>query len=269
MKKNPAFLLTALGLGYAFLYLPVLLLIVFSFNESRLVTVWAGFSTRWYAELARNERILEAAWLSLSIAAASATVATVLGLGGGMALQRFGRFRGRVLLTGLLAAPLVMPEVLSGLSLLLLFVALDQLVGWPGERGFLTIVIAHATFATAYVAVIVQARLKLLDPALEEAAYDLGATPGRAFVRVTLPLLLPALAAGWLLAFTVSLDDLVIASFTAGPGATTLPMVVFSSVRLGLSPQVNALASLFVLTALVLVAAALWLTRRGASGTRR
>jgi len=269
MKRNPPVLLAALGFGYAFLYLPVLLLIVFSFNESRLVTVWAGFSTKWYGELARNERILDAAWLSLGVAATSATLATLLGLAGGMALARFGRFRGRLLLTGLLAAPLVMPEVLSGLSLLLLFVSLDQMIGWPGERGFLTIVIAHATFATAYVAVIVQARLRLLDPALEEAAHDLGAPPGRAFLGVTLPLLVPALAAGWLLAFTLSLDDLVIASFTAGPGATTLPMVVFSSVRLGLSPQVNALASLFVLAALLLVAAALWLTRRGASGTRR
>jgi putrescine transport system permease protein len=269
VKRNPPFLLAALGFGYAFLYLPVLLLIVFSFNESRLVTVWAGFSTKWYGELARNERILEAAWLSLAVAATSATLATVLGLAGGMALSRFGRFRARTLLTGLLAAPLVMPEVLSGLSLLLLFVSLDRMIGWPGERGFLTIVMAHATFATAYVAVIVQARLKLLDPALEEAAWDLGAPPWRAFLGVTLPLLMPALAAGWLLAFTLSLDDLVIASFTAGPGATTLPMVVFSSVRLGLSPQVNALASLFVLAALLLVAASLWLTRRGASGTRR
>jgi len=261
MKRNSAFLLSALGLGYVFLYLPVLLLIVFSFNESRLVTVWAGFSTKWYGELLRNQRILDAGWLSLAVAAASATLATVLGLCGGMALARFGVFRGRALVAGLLMAPLVMPEVLSGLSLLLLFVSLDQLIGWPGERGFVTIVIAHATFATAYVAVIVQARLKLLDPALEEAAHDLGAPPWRAFVGVTLPLLLPALAAGWLLAFTLSLDDLVIASFTAGPGATTLPMVVFSSVRLGLSPQVNALATLFVLAALLLVGMALWLLR--------
>lgn len=259
MRRNSAFLLTALGFGYAFLYLPVLLLILFSFNESRLVTVWAGFSTKWYGELLRNERILEAAWLSVAVASVSATIATVLGLMGGMALQRFGGFRGRALVVGLLAAPLVMPEVLSGLSLLMLFVSLDA------ERGFMTIVIAHATFTTAYVAVIVQARLKLLDPALEEAAYDLGAPPGRAFVGVTLPMLAPALAAGWLLAFTLSLDDLVIASFTSGPGATTLPMVVFSSVRLGLSPQINALASLFVLAATLMVAVALWLLNRQSS----
>ena len=266
--RRSIFLLTALGLGYAFLYLPVLLLILFSFNESRLVTVWAGFSTKWYGELLHNQRILDAAGLSVAVAAVSATVATALGLMGGMALQRFGGFRGRVLVAGLLAASLVMPEVLSGLSLLLLFVSLDQLVGWPGERGFTTIVIAHATFTTAYVAVIVQARLKLLDPALEEAAHDLGAPPWRAFVGVTLPLLMPALAAGWLLAFTLSLDDLVIASFTSGPGATTLPMVVFSSVRLGLSPQINALASLFVLAATLLVAVSLWLLSRQSSSAK-
>lgn len=261
-SRRSAFLLTSLGLGYAFLYLPILLLVVFSFNESRLVTVWAGFSTKWHGELARNERILEAAELSLAVAASAATLATLLGGAAGLALARFGGFRGRALFAGLLAAPLVMPEVLTGLSLLLLFVSLDHAIGWPGERGFTTIVIAHATFATAYVAVIVQARVKLLDPALEEAAYDLGAPPGRAFLSVTLPMIVPALAAGWLLSFTLSLDDLVIASFTSGPGATTLPMVIFSSVRLGLSPQINALASLFVLAAALLVGAAAWLLRR-------
>jgi putrescine transport system permease protein len=254
-------LLVWLGLGYAFLYIPILLLILFSFNESRLVTVWGGFSTRWYAELARNDRILEAARLSLTVAALSATLATVLGGLAGLALARFGRFRLRLAFSALLAAPLVMPEVITGLSLLLLFVALDHAVGWPGQRGLTTIVIAHATFGIAYVAVIVQARLKLLDPALEEAAADLGAPPARAFLSVTLPMLWPALAAGWLLAFTLSLDDLVIASFTSGPGATTLPMVIFSSVRLGLSPQVNALASLFVVTAAILVTVAAWALR--------
>lgn len=260
--RRSGFLLVWLGFGYAFLYLPILLLVVFSFNESRLVTVWAGFSTKWYGELVRNERILDAAWLSVAVAATSATTATLLGGCAGLALARFGRFRARAVFAGLLAAPLVMPEVLMGLSLLLLFVALDQATGWPGERGFTTIVIAHATFATAFVAVVVQARLKLLDPALEEAAHDLGAPPWRAFVGVTLPLLAPALAAGWLLGFTLSLDDLVIASFTSGPGATTLPMLIFSSVRLGLSPQINALASLFVLAAVLLVGAAAWLLRR-------
>ncbi len=264
-RRSPL-LLTWLGLGYAFLYLPVLLLIVFSFNGSRLVTVWAGFSTRWYVELLNNERIIEAAGLSVAVAAASATLATILGGLGGLALGRIKGFRIRpvaaALLGFLFAAPLVLPEVITGLSLLLLFVSLDNIIGWPGERGFTTIVIAHTTFSLAYVAVVVQARVRLLDPALEEAAHDLGAPPARAFFNVTLPLLAPALAAGWLLAFTLSLDDLVIASFTAGPGATTLPMVVFASVRLGLSPQVNALATLFVIAAGLCVTLAVVLIAR-------
>ena len=242
-----------LGLGFAFLYIPIALLILYSFNDSRLVTVWGGFSTRWYVGLAHDARIQEAARLSLTVAATSATVAMLLGGFAGLAIGRFGRFRLRLPMTAMLAAPLVMPEVITGLSLLLLFVALNQVVGWPGQRGFMTIVIAHATFGIAYVAVIVQARLKLLDPAIEEAAADLGATPSRIFVAVTLPMLAPALAAGWLLAFTLSLDDLVIASFTSGPGATTLPMVIYSSVRLGVSPEINALASLFVAAAAILV----------------
>lgn len=242
-----------LGIGFAFLYVPIALLILYSFNDSRLVTVWGGFSTRWYVGLWHNDRIQDAARLSLTVAASSATVATLLGGFAGLAIGRFGRFRLRLPMTAMLAAPLVMPEVITGLSLLLLFVALNQVIGWPGERGFVTIVIAHATFGIAYVAVIVQARLKLLDPAIEEAAADLGATPARAFLAVTLPMLAPALAAGWLLAFTLSLDDLVIASFTSGPGATTLPMVIYSSVRLGVSPEINALASLFVAAAAILV----------------
>ena len=245
-----------LGIGFAFLYVPIALLVLYSFNESRLVTVWGGFSTRWYVGLAHNERIQDAARLSLAVAASSASVAAVLGGFAGLAIGRFGRFRLRLPMTAMLAAPLVMPEVITGLSLLLLFVALNQAIGWPGQRGFATIVIAHSTFGIAYVAVIVQARLKLLDPAIEEAAADLGATPSRAFVAVTLPMLAPALVAGWLLAFTLSLDDLVIASFTSGPGATTLPMVIYSSVRLGVSPEVNALASLFVAAAAILVALA-------------
>ncbi len=246
-------LLVWLALGFAFLYVPIALLILYSFNDSRLLTVWGGFSTRWYVGLAHNERIQEAARLSLAVAATSATVATLFGGFAGLAIGRFGRFRLRLPMTAMLAAPLVMPEVITGLSLLLLFVALNQTVGWPGERGFPTIVIGHATFGIAYVAVIVQARLKLLDPAIEEAAADLGATPSRTFFAVTLPMLAPALVAGWLLAFTLSLDDLVIASFTSGPGATTLPMVIYSSVRLGVSPEVNALASLFVAAAAILV----------------
>ncbi len=253
-----------LGLGFVFLYLPIVILVVFSFNESRLVTVWAGFSMRWYAELLDNQRILDAAVLSVGVAAASATIATVLGTLAALALVRFGRFHLRTPLSAMLAAPLVMPEVILGLSLLLLFVASAATLGWPEERGFTTVVIAHATFALAYATVVVQARLRLLDPALEEAAADLGSPPLRTFLTVTLPLLLPALAAAWLLSFTLSLDDLVIASFTTGPGATTLPMVVYSSVRLGLSPQINALAAIFVFAALILVGLAGWLTRRRA-----
>lgn len=245
-----------LTLGFAFLYVPIALLILYSFNDSRLVTVWGGFSTRWYVGLMHDERIQDAARLSLTVAASSATVAALLGGFAGLAIGRFGRFALRLPMTAMLAAPLVMPEVITGLSLLLLFVALNQAIGWPGERGFATIVIGHATFGISYVAVIVQARLKLLDPAVEEAAADLGATPVHTFLAVTLPMLAPALVAGWLLAFTLSLDDLVIASFTSGPGATTLPMVIYSSVRLGVSPEVNALASLFVLAAAILVGTA-------------
>ena len=259
-------LIVWLAFGFAFLYVPILLLVLYSFNDSRLVTVWGGFSARWYVELARNERIQEAAALSLFVAATSATVATALGSLAALALGRFGRFRLRLPMTAMLAAPLVMPEVITGLSLLLLFVTLGQAIGWPTQRGFATIVIAHATFGLAYVTVIVQARLRLLDPAIEEAAADLGATPWRSFLTVTLPMLAPALLAGWLLAFTLSLDDLVIASFTSGPGATTLPMVIYSSVRLGVSPQVNALASLFVVAAAILVAAASRFIKPGAGG---
>lgn len=238
-------LYTALALGYAFLYGPIASLVVYSFNASPLVTVWAGFSTRWYAALVANERILGAAWLSLRIATITATLAVVLGTLAAIALARLRPFRGRAGLAALVTAPLVMPEVIIGLSMLLLFVALDQAIGWP-ERGWTTIAIAHVTFAMAYVTVVVQARLADVDPALEEAAMDLGARPAKVFFVVTLPLIAPALAAGWLLAFTLSLDDLVIASFVAGPGATTLPMVVYSSARLGVSPEINALATLIV-----------------------
>lgn len=232
--------------GYAFLYLPILLLVAFSFNDSRLVTVWSGFSFRWYRALAANDRLVEAALLSLRIAAVSATGATILGTLCGFALARLGRFRGRALFAGMVAAPLVMPEVITGLSLLLLFVALDQAFGWPAGRGADTVTIAHITFATAYVAVVVQSRLSDFDTALEEAALDLGARPWKVFLVITLPIIAPALASGWLLAFTLSLDDLVVASFVSGPGATTLPMVVFSALRLGLTPELNALASIII-----------------------
>jgi putrescine transport system permease protein len=233
--------------GFLFLYLPIVLLVVFSFNESRLVTVWGGFSTRWYGELFRNEQILGAAWLSFKIAAMNATGATVLGTLAGLALARFGRFRGRPLLTGLATAPLVMPEVITGLSLLLLFVAMEQLIGWPPGRGITTITIAHMTFSMAYVTVVVQSRLATLDESLEEAAMDLGARPAKVFFLITLPIILPAILAGWLLAFTLSWDDLVITSFVTGPGSSTLPIVIFSMVRLGVSPDINALATLLIL----------------------
>jgi putrescine transport system permease protein len=233
--------------GFLFLYLPIILMIVFSFNESRLVTVWGGFSTRWYGELFRNAQILDAAWLSLKVAAMNATGATVLGTLAGLALARFGRFRGRPLLTGLATAPLVMPEVITGLSLLLLFVAMEQLIGWPEGRGITTITIAHMTFSMAYVTVVVQSRLATLDESLEEAAMDLGARPAKVFFMITLPIILPAILAGWLLAFTLSWDDLVITSFVTGPGSSTLPIVIFSKVRLGVSPDINALATLLIL----------------------
>jgi putrescine transport system permease protein len=235
-----------LTLGFAFLYIPIASLIVYSFNESRLVTVWGGFSTKWYGALFRNEQILNAAWLSIKVAVLSATLAVVLGTLAGMALARFGPFKGRTLLSGLTTAPLVMPEVITGLSLLLLFVTMEQLIGWPAGRGMTTIVISHITFTMAYVTIIVQSRLAQMDDSLEEAALDLGAKPSKVFFLITLPIILPALLSGWLLAFTLSLDDLVIASFVAGPGSSTLPMVVFSKVRLGVSPDINALATIFV-----------------------
>ncbi len=246
MNGRAFLLFTALAFGYAFLYVPILSLVVYSFNESRLVTVWAGFSTKWYGELLRNDQLLGAAWLSLKIAVINATAATVLGTLAAIVLVRFRRLRGRTLFGVMTTAPLVMPDVITGLALLLLFVALEQAVGWPEGRGMSTIAIAHITFSLAYVAVVVRSRLEQLDPSLEEAAMDLGARPWKVFALVTLPIIAPALAAGWLLAFTLSVDDLVIASFVSGPGSTTLPMVIYSSVRLGVSPQINALATIVV-----------------------
>ena len=246
MHGRPWFRVLSLVLGFAFLYVPIISLVVFSFNESRLVTVWGGFSTKWYGALIQNQQILDAAWLSLKVAAVSATLAVVLGTFAGMILARFGPFRGRTLLSGMTTAPLVMPEVITGLSLLLLFVTLEQLIGWPAGRGMTTIIIAHVTFAMAFVTVVVQSRLAQIDESLEEAAQDLGARPANVFFLITLPIIFPALLSGWLLAFTLSLDDLVIASFVAGPGSSTLPMVVFSKVRLGVSPDINALATILV-----------------------
>ncbi|MBM3517387.1 MAG: ABC transporter permease subunit [Alphaproteobacteria bacterium] len=232
--------MTALALGYAFLYVPILLLVAYSFNESKLVTVWAGFSLRWYGALFENQQLLAAAWVTLRLAVISATGALVLGTLAGVVLTRIGRFAGRTLFSGLVFAPLVMPEVITGLSLLLLFVALD----W--SRGPATMAIAHITFATAYVAVVVQARLATLDRSIEEAAMDLGARPAKTFFVITVPMIAPGLLAGWLLAFTLSLDDLVIASFTTGPEATTLPMYIYSKVRLGVTPEINAVSSILI-----------------------
>jgi putrescine transport system permease protein len=239
------FLIVAVGLGFAFLYLPIVSLVAYSFNASKLVTVWAGFSTKWYGVLMHDKALLRAAWLSVRIATLNATLALVLGTLAGFSLARFGRFGGRTLLSGMVTAPLVMPEVITGLSLLLLFVALQGLIGWP-QRGITTITIAHATFSLSYVAVIVQSRLTGLDESIEEAALDLGARPAKVFFAITLPLIAPALISGWLLSFTLSLDDLVLASFVSGPGSSTLPMVIFSKVRLGVSPEINALATIMV-----------------------
>ena len=262
MKRRNVMLLSVVCFGYAFLYGPILWLIVYSFNESKVVTVWTGFSTRWYAELLRDEQVLGAAWVSLQIAFINACFAVALGCLAGLALTRFGRFRGRTLFSGMIAAPLVMPEIITGLSLLLLFVTLEDLIGWPAGRGMTTITIAHITFSMAYVAVIVQSRLSDLDGSLEEAALDLGAKPAKVFFLITIPVIAPALVAGWLLAFTLSLDDLVIASFVAGPGSSTLPMVVFSKVRLGLEPTINALATIIILIVSLGIIAAALIARR-------
>jgi putrescine transport system permease protein len=261
VKRTSRFVLSVLAFGYAFLYVPIGLVVVYSFNDSRIATVWGGFSTRWYGELLRNEQILESAFLSLRIAFTSATMATILGTMAALAIVRFGRFRGRTLFSGMITSPLVMPEVITGLSLLLLFIALQQTTGWPGQRGFSTITIAHTTFSMAYVAVIVQSRLGAMDRSLEEAALDLGGTPFRVMLDITLPLIAPAMLAGWLLAFTLSLDDLVIASFVSGPGASTLPMYIFSKVKLGVSPDINALATL-IIAVITLGLLAAWLAMR-------
>jgi putrescine transport system permease protein len=240
------FVLILLVAGYVFLYGPILSLIIFSFNVSKLVTVWGGFSMKWYGELLNDRQITDAVKLSLRIAAISATGAAVLGTMAGYVLARFRRFRGRVLFTGMVSSPLVMPDVITGLSLLLMFVFMEQVFGWPAGRGKLTIVLAHTTFCLTYVAVILQARLSQLDQSLEEAALDLGCRPLKTFFVITLPIIAPAIVSGWLLAFTLSLDDVVVASFTTGPGATTLPMVIFSRVRLGLNPEINALATIII-----------------------
>lgn len=255
-RRRSPFLTFMLAAGMVFLYLPLVLLVVYSFNKSRLVAIWGGWSLRWYADLFDSPEIWAAVRLSLEIAVVNATAATLLGTLAGLAMVRFGRFRGRTLFGGMLAAPLVMPEVITGLSLLLLFITLQQLTGWPAERGFTTITIAHITFSMAFVAVIIQSRLTGMGQTLEEAALDLGAPPFRVLRDITLPRLAPGMTAGWLLAFTLSLDDLVIASFVTGPGSTTLPILIYSRIKVGLKPDINALATLIILTVAVAVAIA-------------
>ncbi len=263
VKQNRSVMLLSIAaFGYAFLYIPIVSVMVYSFNDSRLVTLWGGFSLRWYRSLAQDADILSAALLSLEIAVISATVATILGTLAGLALNRLGRFRGRTLLTGMITSPLVMPEIITGISLLFLFITLADWIGWPAQRGATTITIAHITFSMAYVAVVVRSRLGSLDPSLEEAAMDLGGRPLRVFFDITMPMIAPAMVSGWLLAFTLSLDDVVIASFVSGPGSTTLPMLIFSKVRLGVTPDINALATVIIVLVSIGVVTAAWLTRR-------
>ncbi|MDA4846590.1 ABC transporter permease [Hoeflea poritis] len=240
MRRLTWFNVTALTLGFAFLYIPIVILVIYSFNASKLVTVWAGFSTKWYFELMRNEAFLNAAWVTLKVALASSTAATVLGTMAAYVMVRGGRFFGRTLFSGMIYAPLVMPEVITGLSLLLLFIAVGL------ERGVFTVVLAHTTFSMCFVSIVVSSRLATFDRSIEEAALDLGCTPFDAFRSVTLPIIAPAVISGWLLAFTLSLDDLVIASFTTGPASTTLPIRIFSSIRLGVSPEINALSTILI-----------------------
>lgn len=269
MKRRLWFSKTVLWFGFAFLYLPILLMMVFSFNNSRLVTVWDADDSptlKWYRALLNDHAVLDAAWLSIRIAAMSATFAVILGTLAGLVLARFGPFRGRALLQGLTTAPLVMPEVITGLSMLLLFVSMEQMLGalfgWRFDRGVLTITLAHITFTMAYVTVVVQSRLASFDDSLEEAALDLGAKPAKVFFLITAPLIAPAILSGWLLAFTLSWDDVVVSQFVSGPGANTLPMVIYSKVRLGVNPSVNALATIMVLIVALGVVVSAWVLKR-------
>jgi putrescine transport system permease protein len=264
LTRLSRFNIASLSLGFAFLYLPIVILVIYSFNASRLVTVWGGWSLRWYTEFFNDSAMIDAAWMSFRVGATSATIATLLGTLAAIALSRGEGFKGRMLFSGMLYAPLVMPEVITGLSLLLLFVAINA------ERGFWTVTIAHTTLTMCFVAVVVQSRLISLDRSLEEAAMDLGCDPARAFLAVTLPLIVPAIAAGWMLAFTLSLDDLVIASFTTGPGSSTLPIRIYSEVRLGVKPEINAICTLVIaLIAVVIILASVFSklsSARGESG---
>lgn len=264
MKQRSPLLTSVTVFGYALLYVPILSVIIYSFNASRLVTLWGGFSLRWYAGLINDSDLLDAAFLSLRIAVVSATLATAFGALVAVALQRVSRLRGRILLSGMVTAPLVMPEIITGLSLLFLFISMANVIGWPATRGATTITIAHITFSMAYVVVVVRSRLAAMDESLEEAAMDLGGRPLAVFFDITVPMLLPALLSGWLLAFALSLDDLVISSFVSGPGATTLPMLIFAKVRLGVTPDINAITTIII----VLVATAV-ATAAAISGRRR
>jgi putrescine transport system permease protein len=246
MKRRSTFLISMMCFGFAFFYIPILSMIVFSFNNSRLATVWGGFSTKWYVSLLSNDKVIDALILSLKIALISATFATILGTMAGITLARFSKFRGRILFSGLVVAPLVMPEVITGISMLVFFILMADWVGWPGARGFTTITLAHITFSMVFVTTIVQARMLQADRAIEEAAMDLGSRPWQVMFDITLPVISPAIVSGWLLAFTISLDDVVISSFVTGPGNTTLPLLVWSKVRLGVTPDINALATLMV-----------------------
>lgn len=263
MQNKPStFLLSMLCFGMAFLYIPIIMLIVYSFNYSKIVPIWGGFSTRWYSKLFASEEVWAALTLSLEIAVINATFATLLGTLAGLALVRFGAFKGRTVFGGMISAPLVMPEVITGISLLMFFITLREYIGWPDKRGFATITIAHITFSMAYVAVIIQSRLTGMGQTLEEAAQDLGAKPLRVLVDITLPMLAPGMVAGWLLAFTLSLDDLVIASFVTGPGSNTLPMLIYSRIRVGLKPDINALGTIIIVTVAMAVILAGWILYR-------
>jgi putrescine transport system permease protein len=262
MRQRPIFLFTVMCFGFAFLYVPIFSMIVYSFNGSRLATVWGGFSTKWYVSLFSNKQIIAALLLSLKIALLSSTLATILGTMAGLALARFRKFRGRVLFSGLVTAPLIMPEIITGITMLMFFILLANIVGWPSQRGFTTVLLAHITFSMVYVTTVVQSRLLQADSAIEEAAMDLGSRPWQVLRDVTLPIISPAILSGWLLAFTISIDDVVITSFTTGPGNTTLPLLIWSKVKLGVTPDVNALATItIVVVALCVSIAGVVLTR--------
>ncbi|PKP75509.1 MAG: putrescine ABC transporter permease PotI [Alphaproteobacteria bacterium HGW-Alphaproteobacteria-6] len=262
MNRRPVFLITMLAFGFAFFYIPILSMMVYSFNASRLATVWGGFSTKWYVSLLSNRQVLTAAVLSIKIALLSATFATILGTMAGIALARFRRFRGRTVFSGLVTAPLVMPEVITGIASLMLFILMAEWIGWPAQRGFTTVTLAHITFSMVFVTTIVHSRLVQADAAIEEAAMDLGSRPWQVMRDITLPVIAPAILSGWLLAFTISLDDVVITNFTTGPGTTTLPILIWSKVKLGVTPDINALATITVLIVGFGVAIAGWLLNR-------